>query len=210
MTRKEQEQEARKQFIIDAAVKIFSKDGFEPASMNEIAKEAGYTKKTLYQYFEDKADIFLSVLIQEYLKLYTTIIETEYKQTSGFDILRQGLYKQYEYYKNNSGTFRMMYDIGNVRKLSDNPKIHEYLKIDKDMTESLKKIIELGQKDGSIAKTKNALKASQNLKFLTTAIFDKLVAMHDYYISYIGRDIDELAHSLLEQILDSLRPDSLI
>jgi len=44
--------------IIQAATKIFSEKGYRDASMDDIAKEMGVTKATLYSYFDSKKDIY--------------------------------------------------------------------------------------------------------------------------------------------------------
>lgn len=43
--------------ILDAAVAVFSRVGVERATTNAIAAEAGVSPGSLYQYFDDKADI---------------------------------------------------------------------------------------------------------------------------------------------------------
>ncbi len=49
--------EAAKDRIINAAIRVFSKKGYQDTSMDEIAKEVGVTKATLYLYFESKKDL---------------------------------------------------------------------------------------------------------------------------------------------------------
>jgi AcrR family transcriptional regulator len=49
---------AKRQQIIDGAKRCFLNLGFEAASMNDIAAEAGVSKGTLYVYFADKEDLF--------------------------------------------------------------------------------------------------------------------------------------------------------
>jgi AcrR family transcriptional regulator len=44
--------------IIRAATKIFTEKGYQDASMDDIAKEIGVTKATLYSYFDSKKDIY--------------------------------------------------------------------------------------------------------------------------------------------------------
>ncbi|MFC1541658.1 TetR/AcrR family transcriptional regulator [Candidatus Latescibacterota bacterium] len=56
----------RRQSILDAAQKEFIKNGYETASLNTIIVEAGISKGSLYYYFEDKTDLYLTVL-QEYM-----------------------------------------------------------------------------------------------------------------------------------------------
>lgn len=47
-----------KQKIMDAAIKLFSELGFYRTSMDDIAKEAGVAKGTLYYHFEGKGQLF--------------------------------------------------------------------------------------------------------------------------------------------------------
>ena len=47
--------------VIEGARKVFMRDGFEGASVDAIAKEAGVSKATLYSYFADKKLLFLEV-----------------------------------------------------------------------------------------------------------------------------------------------------
>jgi AcrR family transcriptional regulator len=53
--------EAAKNRIIQAAIRVFSKKGYQDTSMDEIAKEVGVTKATLYLYFESKKDLLKKI-----------------------------------------------------------------------------------------------------------------------------------------------------
>lgn len=47
--------------VLQGAAKVFLRDGFEGASVDDIAREAGVSKATLYSYFSDKRILFLEV-----------------------------------------------------------------------------------------------------------------------------------------------------
>lgn len=47
--------------VLDGARKVFMRDGFEGASVDDIVREAGVSKATLYSYFPDKRLLFLEV-----------------------------------------------------------------------------------------------------------------------------------------------------
>jgi AcrR family transcriptional regulator len=47
--------------VLEGARKIFLRDGFERASVDDIAREAGVSKATIYAYFPDKQLMFLEV-----------------------------------------------------------------------------------------------------------------------------------------------------
>ena len=51
--------------VLDGARTIFMRDGFEGASVDDIAREANVSKATLYSYFPDKRLLFLEVAKSE-------------------------------------------------------------------------------------------------------------------------------------------------
>jgi AcrR family transcriptional regulator len=53
---------ARPAEILDAALKVFAQKGFAAARMDDIAREAGVTKGTIYLYFENKEAVFKSLV----------------------------------------------------------------------------------------------------------------------------------------------------
>ncbi|MDB5592251.1 TetR/AcrR family transcriptional regulator [Enterovirga sp.] len=50
--------------LLDAAARVFSRRGYDDASMDEIALEAGMGKPTLYRYFPSKASLFAAVFVE--------------------------------------------------------------------------------------------------------------------------------------------------
>ena len=51
--------------VVEGALRIFLRDGFEGASVDDIAREAGVSKATLYAYFPDKQVLFSQVCLAE-------------------------------------------------------------------------------------------------------------------------------------------------
>lgn len=60
LTRAEQQAHTRAR-LIDAAASVFARRGFQAASVEEIAEEAGYSHGAVYSNFDGKADLFLAV-----------------------------------------------------------------------------------------------------------------------------------------------------
>jgi AcrR family transcriptional regulator len=57
---RETKKKKTRQAIMDAAIRLFSEKGFEKTSVDELAKEAGVGKSTIYGYFHTKNEIFLA------------------------------------------------------------------------------------------------------------------------------------------------------
>src|SRR3954454_16153983 len=60
-----EEDSSKRRQILDGARKVFMNLGFDGASMGEIARAAGVSKGTLYEYFADKSRLFEAIVEQE-------------------------------------------------------------------------------------------------------------------------------------------------
>jgi TetR/AcrR family transcriptional regulator len=66
--------EERRNRIIDAAVKEFSENGYNAASIKTIVKKSGISIGALYSYFSSKEDLFLTV-VDEGFKILESVYE---------------------------------------------------------------------------------------------------------------------------------------
>jgi AcrR family transcriptional regulator len=64
LTREESRAQTRER-LLDAALAVFSKDGLEAASIEEVAEAAGYSRGAFYSNFESKDDLLCAVLDRE-------------------------------------------------------------------------------------------------------------------------------------------------
>ncbi len=60
--RKEREAELARSLIIQSALAVFTQKGYHGATMDEIARTAGYSPAAVYRYFHSKDDIFRAAL----------------------------------------------------------------------------------------------------------------------------------------------------
>src|SRR6202163_3891747 len=63
-TRQAERTEATRRKLLAAADRIFARDGFEAARLEDIAAGAGYTRGAFYAHFEGKEEIFFALLEQ--------------------------------------------------------------------------------------------------------------------------------------------------
>jgi AcrR family transcriptional regulator len=54
--------EARKKQIMEAAISVFNRNGFNDSRMDDIVEEAGISKGTVYWYFKNKEELIISIL----------------------------------------------------------------------------------------------------------------------------------------------------
>lgn len=58
---RERRLEHTRSVLLDAAEEVFAEKGFAPATLDDIARTAGYTKGAIYKHFTTKEDLFLAV-----------------------------------------------------------------------------------------------------------------------------------------------------
>jgi AcrR family transcriptional regulator len=70
--------------ILDAAKRLFEQQGINETTMNDIAKEADYSKATIYAYFKSKDEIYNNIVC-EYMKLLKDNLQETIQNNLGFE-----------------------------------------------------------------------------------------------------------------------------
>ena len=98
------DKETRIEEIQNAARKVFFEKGYQSSTIEEIAKDAGVAKGTVYFYFENKDDLYMSLMEHTTEDLCERIMqfenETDHsKFKNGSQIIMGILNVLYEWYK---------------------------------------------------------------------------------------------------------------
>ncbi|HET8710606.1 MAG TPA: TetR/AcrR family transcriptional regulator [Spongiibacteraceae bacterium] len=75
--------------IVDAATEVFLEDGFTAASIDRIVEKAGVSKRTLYNYYPSKEEIFIDVMEKQLGAFYKYFEPSPRKFTTLEEELRQ-------------------------------------------------------------------------------------------------------------------------
>lgn len=98
--RKKREKERRAQQIIVAAGRVFSRKGFNQAVINDIAREAELSIGTIYFYFKNKEELYvtLSLRILQYLNMRVEHVNLEaVTPQAKLELLIEAMLDVYEY-----------------------------------------------------------------------------------------------------------------
>lgn len=82
LERKEREKLARKIEIVNAAERVFFEKGFENSTMDDVAKEAEFTKKTLYSYFKSKEELYFEIMLLAF-NVLNELLDNIIKENNG-------------------------------------------------------------------------------------------------------------------------------
>jgi AcrR family transcriptional regulator len=66
----------KRQQILEGADRVFSQMGFDAASMNDITREAGVSKGTIYVYFDSKEELFMELCLHYRDVLFADIYQS--------------------------------------------------------------------------------------------------------------------------------------
>ena len=150
-TEKSQKKEKKRKKIIKAALKIFSKKGYSPAAIDEVAHEAGIAKGTIYLYFKDKEDLFYSTIMSVIDDLASILREQLTEDMSPLEILENLARTQLRYFSKNIDFFNMYLTIINYNLLSNYTRLfRSIMERVEELFQFETELIERGKKEGFI------------------------------------------------------------
>jgi AcrR family transcriptional regulator len=106
--RRAREGTARLDAILSAAEKVFARDGYQQARMEDIAETAELAKGTLYYYFKSKDEIFSRLLERESGKVLEEIRRRIPESSTFREALDQTILFYLEYFEANRGFLKMV------------------------------------------------------------------------------------------------------
>jgi len=119
----------RRQFIVDAARRVFGRSGLEAASMRAIAQAAGCTTGAIYPHFRSKEEIYAAVLSESLSALGLEVRHAMGGKSQAAQALRRATSAIYKYYDARPAEFALALALFNgdrPRKLG--PGLDEALK----------------------------------------------------------------------------------
>ena len=129
----------RRDAILNAALKEFALQGFDNASTNIIAKEAGISKALMFHYVSGKQELFLVVY-----DFFSALMEKEYFELMNydekdiFDRLHQSYALQIALLKR----YPWITEIGNLSRITNSEEINKELKKRKEHTSCYPKLFD--------------------------------------------------------------------
>ena len=140
--------------IVRAAAALFAQKGFDASSIDDIARESGYSRRTIYAYYESKDDI-LHCIIEKGLQALKTDIENAANDNAGFTDAYRAVCRAMRKYRreypyslerlNRSGDE----EIGQTVKSA---AVKNILRLGTEINETLEALIIRGQESGKVRK----------------------------------------------------------
>jgi TetR/AcrR family fatty acid metabolism transcriptional regulator len=135
--------------IIEAAVKVFARQGFYQSTVAQIAREAGVADGTIYLYFKNKDDILVNFFQYKTKQVFERFRAEVNHAESSLDKLRNLIRRHLAEFQRDRD-MAILYQVGThqIERLAEE-QIREMSKMYQDI---ISEIVEAGQQEGSIRK----------------------------------------------------------
>jgi TetR/AcrR family fatty acid metabolism transcriptional regulator len=135
--------------ILEAAVKVFARQGFHQSTVAQIAKEAGVADGTIYLYFKNKDDILVQFFSFRAKQVFESFREEVDRAETSSDKLRNLVRRHLaEFQRDRDGAVVYQVETHQNSRLAE-AQIKEMSKMYRDL---ISEIIEQGQQEGTIRK----------------------------------------------------------
>jgi len=193
---REHKKTATRRAITTAAVRLFSENGYEKTSIEDIAHEAGIGKATVYGYFANKEEIFLSYCDDELEEAFAGLQVTELQNAALIDQLVDFFILKFRFLTRNREFGRqLLREMIFPKTASEKPKEHDQRYFD-----ILGKFFRAAQLRGEID-------AEQDLFFLSVHFFSLyLGVLAGWYTGYVDTQegVEEALRVLFSQVIKGI------
>ena len=206
LSRKERERLAREAEIIAAAEKLFIAKGFDNTTMDEIAKAAEFTKRTVYLYFTSKENLFYGVLINGLKQLFSYIDEAIASGKTGFDKIQGIRGALNRFVKESPDIYRLMNYTQYIKSTSETiPNHQELMKLNSRLFSQFYQVFDAGIADGSIRSDFKMPLGVFSLFFMTTGFMGRISEAGSVYAERFDINMDELIQYTFDMMDDFIK-----
>lgn len=180
--RKKEPKSVHREKIASAASALFMERGIAATSMDDIAKAAGYSKATLYVYFENKKEIVGILVLDSMKKLYHYIasaLEQQETTKEQYNFICRGLVQYQEEFP---FYFKTILDKINIDFESRNylPEEKETYQIGEEINEKIKKFLISGIEKGDLCSDLKIMPAIFNFWGMLSGLIQLAVSKGEY------------------------------
>jgi AcrR family transcriptional regulator len=198
MSVREAKKKKNKQAILDAAISLFSANGYENTSIEHIAKIAGVGKGTVYSYFQTKNDIIKGFCECELEKIHLELVKRSDQDASILEQMLTIYMTEFHHVTQNREFGRLYMRESVFPRDSD---VQSNLETDDKYFQILFPILQKGQDRGELRKDIEPL-------YMTAHFYSLyIMVISAWYTGRISTEEVEPAMELLfRQVLEGLQP----
>lgn len=204
--RKKEPRSVHRENIASVASKLFAEKGISSTSMDDIAKEAGYSKATLYVYFENKEEIVSILVLDSMKKLCSCIssaLEHQNSTRAKYDLVCKELVryqKEYPFY------FKMTLEKININFESQDyfPEEKESYQVGEEINKMIKGLLLSGIESGDLRRDMELIPTSFSCWGMLSGLILLAANKKDYIQKEMGLSPNEFLQHGFNMIYQSI------
>ena len=209
--RRMKEKEIRRNDIIEAAETVFFAKGYENTTMDDIAKTAEFSKRTLYVYFNSKEQLYFEIMIRGYRMMQGMLQQEMLEATSAtaIDSLMQMGDVFYRFSKVHPQYFKaiMEYETAEIdfdAGITDASR-EECYQLGETMTEYLIGLTRKGIEEGAIRKSLNPVQTALVLWSCVIGVLNTARKKENYLRQMHSTTPEELVLAAFNLMVESIK-----
>lgn len=210
--RKEKEKEIRRSDIIEAAERIFFSKGYDLATMDDVAKEAEFSKRTIYVYFNSKEQIYFEIMIRGYKLLIGSLkadLQNKKTKNDAIEKIKQMSATLYKFSCDYPEYFNaiMEYENGELDFQNGIPdkSREECYALGEEILEQLTGALKNGIAEGIIRNDLNVVKTALVLWSCMVGVFNTAKKKGKYIQNYHETTPEELVSAAFQLLIRSIQ-----
>jgi AcrR family transcriptional regulator len=209
--RREKEKQIRRNDILEAAEHVFFTKGYNQATMDDVAKAAEFSKRTIYVYFNSKEQIYFEIMIRGY-RLMIGLLKQKIQNAgaaTAIESLRQMGDALYSFSRQHPEYFKAIieYETAEIdfeSGVTDEARDECYA-LGEEMTEYLVGLLRQGMDEGEIRKDLDLVKTALVLWSCVIGVLNTAHKKEKYIRHMHSTTPDELVSAAFTLMLESIR-----
>lgn len=107
-TKRDVHKQNKRKAILDAAMNVFSRDGFHEAHVDDIADCADVSKGTVYRYFSSKEEILKELIVESNNRLVDGLSAIFNKDTHILELIKEAIAYYIDFFESNDKLYKIL------------------------------------------------------------------------------------------------------
>ena len=210
LPRQERERLQLVQTVTQHAEDLFKHNGYENTTLDVLAENSEYTKRTIYRYFVSKEDLYFAVMLKGHTKLLETIRKAARAGRTGHERITMAYRASYEFFNENGWLFDLTAQMKSIESKRD-PGELPYFKKYADCLELIHREINglfiMAHDDKSIRTDIDPRQLGVSSTFVLNGLFHMLRLYGDFFPERLYSDKEEFISFTIKFLYQALEPE---
>ena len=207
MSRQERERMQLVETVTQHAESLFRQNGYENTTIDALAANSEYTKRTIYRYFASKEDLYFAVMLKGHMLLHEAINTGTSKGKSGHEKITLAYNTIFTFFRENGWLFDLISHLQSIKSKKppgDLPYFEKYASCIELIHKEIISLFVMAHNDKSIRTDLDPRHLGFSSTFILNGFFHMLRLYGDFFTQnqypdqdqFIGFTIDFLSQTL--------------